>query len=301
MKLKESTLLCNVARLRLQLKHMNAGMVVLLLCTLPGLVEAIPNTASLSQSTWFVDMNRFSTSAHASLKCEECHADLLAAGRTHPDPSQPDYLQRDTTRSYDYRQCQKCHKQSYQRYLVGEHAKALAKENSNSDAGKVPSPDSYQAPTCGDCHSSHYVRSKLTRATIGQQNVERCGKCHAEHAASYLDNIHGKLGVNLGNPDAAFCTDCHGAHTSVSLKKSEDALVVCRRCHPRAESEFTNFVIHASLAGDVAEASSKKSSVIWIKRVRIAAIAIVGLSILFFFAHSALWLLREIHEKLRKH
>lgn len=277
-------------------------MVVLLLCALPGLVEAMSNTASLSQSTWFVDMNRFASSAHATLQCEQCHADMQKGGRTHPDPSQPEYLKKDTTRSYDYRRCQKCHKLSYERFLVGEHAKALAKENNKSDAGnKVQPPDSKQAPTCGDCHSSHYVRSKLSRASIGQQNVDRCGKCHAEHAASYLDNIHGKLGVNLGNPDSAFCTDCHGAHTAISLKKPEDALVVCRRCHPRAESEFTNFVIHASLTGDVAGKSSKKSSLIWIKRVRIAAIAIVGLSLIFFFAHSALWLLREVHEKLRKH
>ncbi len=121
-----------------------------------------------------------------------------------------------------------------------------------------------------------------------------------EHAASYLDNIHGKLGVNLGNPDSAFCTDCHGAHTTASLKKPEDALLVCRRCHPQAETAFTDFVIHASVTDDVAEKSSKKASLIWIKRVRIAAMVIVGVSLIFFLSHSALWLLNEIHHKLRK-
>ncbi len=273
---------------------------VLLLCVLPGVTEAVPNTAFVSQSTWFVDMNRFSASAHATLECKECHADLLAADRKHPDPSLPDFLKKDAKRSYDYRRCQKCHRLSYERYLVGEHANALVKENHPGEAGTVQSSDAKQAPTCGDCHSSHYVRSKLSRVTIGQQNVHRCGKCHMEHVASYLDNIHGKLGVNLGNPDSAFCTDCHGAHTAVSLKKPEDALPVCRRCHPQAEAEFTNFVIHASVSGGVAEKSSKKASLTWIKRFRITVMVIVGLSLLFFLTHSALWLLREIHYKLRK-
>lgn len=291
---------CNVVRPKLQLKHISPAIVVLLLYVLPGFAGAVPNTASLSQSTWFVDMNRFSSSAHATLQCEDCHAGMLAADRKHPDPSRPDFLKKDTTRSYDYRRCQKCHRLSYKRYLAGEHAKALEKETSPGDASKVQSPDVKKAPTCGDCHSSHYVRSKLSRVSMGQQSVHRCGKCHTEHAASYLDNIHGKLGVNLGNPDSAFCTDCHGAHTAVSLKKPEDALVVCRRCHPQAEAEFTNFVVHASITDDVAEKSSKKASVIWIKRVRIAAMAIVGLAFVFFFAHSALWLLREIHHNLRK-
>jgi len=273
---------------------------VLLFCVLPGFAEAVPNTASFSQSTWFVDMNRFAASAHAALQCEECHAGMLAAGRKHPDPSQPDFLKKAATRSYDYRRCQKCHRLSYERYLAGEHAKALEKENRPSKAGNVSSSDAIHAPTCGDCHSSHYVQSKLSRVNVGQQNVNRCGKCHMEHAASYLDNIHGKLGVNLGNPDSAFCTDCHGAHTAVSLKKPEVALLVCRRCHPQAEAAFTNFVIHASVSDDVAKKSSKKASLIWIKRVRIAAMVIVGLSLLFFLAHSALLLLRETHHKLRK-
>jgi hypothetical protein len=280
---------------------MKAGLVTLLLCILPGLTQAVTNTEARSQSTWFVDMNRFATSAHATFTCEECHGTMMEAGRKHPDPSEPDFLKKNATRTYDYRRCQKCHRLSYERYLAGEHAQALAKEKSSNAASKIESTGiNKHAPTCGDCHVSHYVRSKLSRVSIGQENVHRCGKCHAEHAASYLDNIHGKLGVNLGNPDSAFCTDCHGAHTAVSLKKPEDALVVCRRCHPQAETEFTNFVIHASLTGDMAEKSSKKASVIWIKRIRIAAIAVVGLSFIFFFGHSVLWLLREIHQKLRK-
>jgi len=51
----------------------------------------------------------------------------------------------------------------------------------------------------------------------------------------------------------------------------------------------------------VAKESPKSSSIVWIQRVQTVAIAVVALSLIFFFGHTILWLLREKHEKLRKH
>jgi len=128
-----------------------------------------------------------------------------------------------------------------------------------------------------------------------------CGTCHPEHAATYLSNIHGKMGVHLKNPDSAFCTDCHGAHNVVSLSDKAQALAVCRRCHPKADARFADVVIHDGMDRPASADAAKNQSVLWIDRVRTAAIAIVALSLVFFFGHSFLWLLREVHEKLRKH
>jgi len=130
--------------------------------------------------------------------------------------------------------------------------------------------------------------------------VVTCGRCHPDHTASYLENIHGKAGVNLGNAKSAFCTDCHGAHSVTALKTPDATLPACLRCHPKAQTEFANFVIHASLASVSGEDSPKKASVVWIHRVQVVAVAVVVLSLVFFFGHTLLWLLRETHEKLRK-
>jgi hypothetical protein len=259
------------------------------------------------QSSWFVDMQRFQKGAHANFKCEECHGTMAEDGHLHPDPNRPDFLKKSATRQFDYRRCQKCHNLSYQRYLKGKHAKALEEETESAGKNKAPvketqaAKEKYPAPTCGECHSAHYDPAGMSRVAMGARMTSRCGRCHKEYSESYLDNIHGKLGVNLANKASAFCTDCHGAHNVVALEKQQDALTVCQRCHPKAGTEFTQFVIHASVDEAVAKESPKSSSIVWIQRVQTVAIAVVALSLIFFFGHTILWLLREKHEKLRKH
>lgn len=271
----------------------------MLILALPATAAAVASRSPL-QSSWFVDMNRFAQSAHAAFKCDDCHATIGAAGQPHPDPSRPDFLTASAVRSYDYRQCRRCHAVAYDRYLTGAHAEALAKEQTAPLEAQDAAAPRLPAPTCGDCHASHYDRSQLDRVQIGRRMVETCGRCHPGQAASYLENIHGKAGVNLGNAAAAFCTDCHGAHSVAALKTPQEALPACRRCHPKAESRFTSFVIHASPPSAPGEDSPKQEAIVWIQRVRTAAVAVVVLSLLFFFGHSLLWLLRETHEKLRK-
>ena len=263
--------------------------------------DAIVGFETESRSHWYVDMNRFALSAHTGFKCEDCHGTMIENGRIHPDKSNPDFLKKAATRSFDYNRCQKCHKLSYQRYLEGEHAKVLLKELADAGTADTESKKKNPAPTCGECHSSHYDRSGLSRVEVGKRMIAVCGRCHKNQTSGYLDNIHGKVGVNLQNPAAAFCTDCHGAHTTVSLKNPPAALPVCQRCHPKAEAEFTNFVIHASVTDLTDTDSPKRQSILWIHRIKLAAIAVVALSLIFFFGHSLLWLLRELHEKLRKH
>ena len=264
-------------------------------------VEESTKTVTTSQTNWFVDLNRFGLSAHAGFKCEDCHGSMIENDRTHPDKTKPDYLKKAANRSFDYSRCRQCHKLSYQRYLDGEHAKALSKEITESEVAGDKVKIKTLAPTCGDCHSSHYDRSGLSRVDVGKRMISTCGRCHSVQTASYLENIHGRVGVHLENPAAAFCTDCHQAHTMTSLKEPTVALPACRRCHPSAEAEFTNVVIHASIDELATSKSPKHRSILWIHRIKLTVIAVVALSLIFFFGHSLLWLLRELHEKLRKH
>lgn len=272
------------------------------------LAAAVPPAATAStapENSWFVDMNRFAASAHSALSCRDCHGTMLEETGRHPDPEHPRFLQEKASRSYDYTRCRKCHGVAYQRYTEGAHAKALEKEMqaAQGETAARPKPEGKPAPTCGECHASHYDRSGLSRVEVGRRQVDVCGSCHPGYTASYMENIHGRTAVDLGNDRSAYCTDCHGAHRVASLEEGGEALPACRRCHPKAGPEFADVVIHekALLAEAAQEASPKDASALWIQRVRLAAIAVVVLSLVFFFGHSALWLLRELHEKLRKH
>ncbi|MFH0726681.1 MAG: multiheme c-type cytochrome [Pseudomonadota bacterium] len=289
------------------------ALAALMLIGISGSAEAVKLPPSGTASGWFVDMNRFTLSAHAALKCDDCHGSMREDGAAHPDEKRPGFLKQSATRAYDYARCARCHDLSYKRYLEGGHAKVLREEKNpsgenNASGDKSSSTEKIartaekiMAPTCGECHESHYERSGLSRVAVGKRMLGVCGRCHPAHAASYRENIHGREGIDLGNPKAALCTDCHGAHTVNSLKKPEIALTACRRCHSRADAGFTGIVIHASLESVPAADAPKRAEVLWIHRVRWVALAVLALSLAFFVGHSFLWLLREIHEKLRKH
>ena len=256
--------------------------------------QAAPGTAA---STWFVEMDRFSNAAHTAVKCEECHGTMTEEGKKHPDPEAPGYLKQDPKRTFDYKNCEKCHKKSYERYTKGAHAEALAKEKKDGKASET-SP----APVCGDCHSAHYAPSHLSRTETGINAAETCGTCHPNQMRSYLANYHGKAAVNLDYEKAAFCTDCHGAHDCRSLKEKENALAACRRCHFDAPPSFADVIIHdATAAADVQEKSETKQKGLKVVHMLgwISLVFVVTL-LVFFYSHSSLLLLRKIHEKLRK-
>lgn len=258
-------------------------------------------TRPAEASSWFINMNRFMASAHAAISCEECHKDLTRPEVTHPDPEAKTFLKADAVRRYDYRYCQSCHRSSYEKYRKGAHARALQKEQS------LPAPKGdRQAPTCGDCHSGHYARSHLSRVETGIRMTAVCGDCHRPQLFTYLDNYHGKAAVNLKDPDAAYCTDCHGAHECISLKEREAALTACQRCHPDAGKSFAEFVIHPITEDtppeDQTEADVKKKERVALIRVISMVMGILVLFVVcFFYGHTFVWLLRELHQKLRKH
>jgi hypothetical protein len=131
--------------------------------------------------------------------------------------------------------------------------------------------------------------------------TETCGACHPSQKKSYLTGYHGKAAVNLGYERSAFCTDCHGAHESKSLKEPGQALEACRRCHPDAGPSFAGIIIHDD-AVDLDKKSEAKQAAL--KQVRLLGflsfVFVAGLLVLFY-GHTCLLMLRKLHEKLRKH
>lgn len=250
-------------------------------------------------SSWFIDLSRFALSAHSTLSCEQCHGTMKEKDRPHPNVQDTRFLKQEAGRKFDYKRCQSCHRNSYDRYLKGAHAQALQKE---LQSGNLPALRTIKgkAPTCGDCHSSHYEKAHRSRLETGRQMTEGCGSCHPAQKATYLENYHGKAAVHLGKTTAAYCTDCHGAHNCLSLKDKQTALQACSRCHPQASLNFATQVIHPTLPADGKADPEKTAKVRVILIVSLVMGTLVVLVVIFFYGHSFLWLLREIHEKLRK-
>ncbi len=238
----------------------------------------------LPKRSWFVDMSQFQSSAHGRLSCSECHSNIEEKGVKHPDPQ---LLSRSSALLYDYKKCERCHAQVYQRYLKGAHAKALVERKKD-------------APTCGNCHVTHYVVSGQSRLELGRWMTEMCGECHPGQKRTYLENYHGKAAASLGYEASAYCTDCHGAHTCLSLKKKEIALEVCQKCHPNAQLRFTDYVVHASKEGVKEEDVEKLKKLRILRWIEIGFGIIVFVVLAFFYSHTLVWSLRKVHEWLKR-
>ncbi|MCG6879464.1 MAG: hypothetical protein LJE96_10020 [Deltaproteobacteria bacterium] len=268
---------------------------------LPPLYCANADISPNEAPGWFVDMGQLAKSAHGTFSCEKCHGDMKQGKTMHPDSNSPLFLKTDANRQYDYRRCSTCHKPSYEQYLKGAHAEVLRKQGSKSGAQYNQIPQSKRAPTCGSCHAGHYAKAHLSRVEIGRHMVSVCGSCHPAQAATYLDNYHGKAAVNLGNKNAAFCIDCHGAHHCLSLKDQKTALAACQRCHPEAKEAFAQVIIHPTIQDLPENDKQKRAHVALIQVVTLLMAIMVILVVGFFYGHSFIWILRELHEKLRKH
>ncbi|HEU4760361.1 MAG TPA: cytochrome C [Dehalococcoidia bacterium] len=93
-----------------------------------------------------------------------------------------------------------------------------------------------QRLACIDCHerNQEYPHSWPTVYSLRDFAVaeyELCKRCHFENYARTLDSTHYDA-MAKGNASAPICTDCHTAHTVVSLKQSRTVVVqTCSKCH----------------------------------------------------------------------
>jgi len=254
-----------------------------------GACTSAPAPSEPPVQTWYVDTVRFQSGAHAALDCGDCHTDIKLEDVPAKHPS-ADRITQEARTLFDYRACERCHKEEYAAYAQGVHAEVL------SGARKKMS--SYDAPTCGHCHSPHYGPANRARVELFAVQTDVCGACHPEARETYLQNYHGKAAVHLGEKRSAGCTDCHGGHQVASLTKTEDALAICQRCHPEATPNMAGFLIHAREnlpAPD--ERRAFESTLLFYAKV-FFTLLIVGV-LGFFYAHTLLWLIRSAHRNMR--
>jgi uncharacterized protein with PIN domain len=180
----------------------------------------------------FVDGKRFAASAHGSLSCVACHADLEGKDLPHAEELAPV-------------DCGTCHDA-----IEAEHARSLH--------GKAIERGDPLAPRCKDCHGSHEILpSSDPQSTAAPLRVPYlCGTCHQEgsrvqrqrniHQDHILENfsesIHGEGLLKKGLVVAPHCASCHTAHSILPHTDGASSIArrniakTCTACHAEIEA-----------------------------------------------------------------
>ena len=193
--------------------------------------------------------------------------------------------------------CTTCHADDG--YLESVHGKAVLDGN----------PDS---ATCSDCHGLHKVpllKGDDSKADLFRKefHTEVCQKCHADRemmernkvfliaTQTYYGSYHGKV-EKLGYPTlVAGCADCHGFHNILppenpkSPISKERLLETCGKCHTGANSNFVQWVAHAT------RHDRKRDPVFYWTFVIITAL-LVGIFEAFWL-HTFLWWRKDFWER----
>ncbi len=172
----------------------------------------------------FVDGQKFGSSIHGGLKCNDCHAGIK--GYPHPDKMAPVA-------------CKNCH---------ADEAEAL-KTSVHADGREHP---------CTSCHGdAHAIYPKTDpRSAVYPLNVPKtCGQCHGVNGMAgkhglpsvypnYMDSIHGFALSQEGLLVAANCQSCHGSHHILSHNDPQSSTykmnvpATCGACHAKIETDF---------------------------------------------------------------
>jgi hypothetical protein len=237
-------------------------------------------------ASWYIDVERYNQGVHGGMDCSLCHMEIDQD--EHPNPEN---LGENATDLFDYEACASCHPQEYEYYQLGVHADVLS--------GATDSASEYPAPTCGHCHDPHY-RQVLSRLQVIDAQVHICGQCHPSELETYLENYHGKTAVNLDFADSASCADCHGSHEVLALGEPQEAVEACQKCHPDATENMAGFLIHAeeTLSPDADAPRAREALLLFLVQLFFVLLTVSVLA--FFYGHTFLWLLRGLHEKLRR-
>lgn len=183
--------------------------------------------------------------------------------------------------------CEQCHVGIRERYERSAHG----------TAGPTLMPDGEvrQPPVCTDCHTSHQiVRADEPGWFVGV--VEECGACHQEVYDTYFETYHGQV-TALGFALTAKCSDCHSPHLMLPASDPESTVHprnlvgTCRQCHPEANASFVRYFAH----GD--HRDRERFPVLFWTWAFMTTLLVGVWS--FFGAHSLLWLVRVIIDRIR--
>ncbi|OGO16807.1 MAG: hypothetical protein A2Z14_07065 [Chloroflexi bacterium RBG_16_48_8] len=121
-----------------------------------------------------------------------------------------------------------------------------------------------QGYACVQCHRNlgeypHPEFSASDRRDLALQLYTSCQFCHSGQYERTLDSVHDQARQE-GNPDAAICTDCHGAHNTQRLTDPETRTLLpearthipqtCAMCHSLIDEKYRNSVHGSALIGE---------------------------------------------------
>jgi len=178
--------------------------------------------------------------------------------------------------------CRRCHSQEYAHYKLSVHAKTLERGYG-------------QAATCTDCHGEHSIRGPETAGSpVAPISIAAtCGSCHADkktmasfglptdRVSTFNSSFHATA-LAMGDPNAATCASCHGAHDILasadpaSRTSPANLPKTCGRCHVGVKQGFAGVKIHV----DVSPTGVRSA---WY--VRIFYIAFITILVLGFILH----------------
>lgn len=178
--------------------------------------------------------------------------------------------------------CGKCHVLVEEIYNESIHGKLLLAGDS-------------RGPTCITCHSSHEI-SAPGQPEFKLSIDNKCGSCHEDRLERYRETFHGKA-IALGRQGVAACYDCHGHHDIVQATdpnshiNDEHRLGTCRKCHPDANANFADYIVHADHTD-----KENYPIVYWV--FMFMTVLLLG-TFAFFAIHTLLWLVRSATLYLR--
>lgn len=159
--------------------------------------------------------------------------------------------------------CGKCHEVARDHFIASAHGLALAGAEKN-------------APDCLACHRQPVVPTTPGTATLELKlaQTRRCEACHVENAAvaarslrgahfveSFERSVHGAA-LHRGEPAAANCVDCHGAHemnrgfAAGARTDKPHVAATCARCHEAIGRDFGGSVHAVALAKGNADSAT---------------------------------------------
>lgn len=107
--------------------------------------------------------------------------------------------------------------------------------------------NTWQPLACTDCHENieTFPHEPVQATSLREYNLQQyplCGRCHEPMYDQTLDDVHGQA-IAEGHPEAAVCTDCHGAHdTPIPNEPRERISYTCEQCHSTIFEEYASSV-----------------------------------------------------------
>lgn len=147
-----------------------------------------------------------------------------------------------------------------------------------------------RAPVCSTCHQAHKI-IEPTNPAFRFVSDQMCGQCHEDRLHNYHETFHGKA-LALGRENVAACYDCHGHHDILKSSNPEShisderRLETCQQCHPKANPNFANYIVHA-------DHTDKEQYPILYYTFFFMTSLLLG-TFAFFAVHTLLWLFRSM-------